>query len=171
MQNRNIDPRYVQGMVGQLYRALLFIVSMSLLLVFGILLYRFQGDTIAGWFAPSPPVEEVAVAPAPVATPAETDIVDGIHVPTGLVVADGFEEVRATCTACHSAKLVTQNRATREGWEELIRWMQRTQGLWDLGAQEAPILDYLAAYYAPEEVGRRANLDLDAVEWYILDGE
>jgi len=68
-------------------------------------------------------------------------------------------------------KLVTQNRATRSGWESMIRWMQATQGLPDLGKSEPMILDYLAKYYAPQETGRRANLDLTQVKWYILDIE
>ncbi|MEM9930252.1 MAG: hypothetical protein AAF840_10565 [Bacteroidota bacterium] len=99
------------------------------------------------------------------------EVRNGIHVPTGFVYAEGFDIVRGTCTACHSAKLVTQNRATREGWEEMIRWMQAKQGLWDLGKQEPVILDYLAEHYAPEEVGRRANLDVEEVEWYVLELE
>jgi len=65
--------------------------------------------------------------------------------------------------------LVTQNRATREGWKEMIIWMQATQGLQDLGENEKPILDYLAKHYAPEELGRRANLNVDEIEWYILE--
>lgn len=99
------------------------------------------------------------------------EVVDGIHLQTGLVYAEGFDIVRGMCTACHSAKLVTQNRATREGWEQMIDWMQETQGLWDLGKAEPVILDYLAKHYAPTEVGRRANLDVTEVEWYILDLE
>ncbi len=98
-------------------------------------------------------------------------IKDGIHLPTGLVYAEGFDLVRNTCTGCHSAQLVTQNRATRAGWQSMIRWMQETQGLWELGDNEGPILDYLATHYAPEEVGRRANLDIEAIEWYVLDLE
>ena len=98
-------------------------------------------------------------------------IENGIHVATGLVYAEGFEIVRGTCTACHSAKLVTQNRATREGWLQMIRWMQETQGLWELGENEKIILDYLSKHYAPEEIGRRANLDIAAIEWYILESE
>lgn len=101
----------------------------------------------------------------------DDQVIDGIHVQTGLVFAEGFEIVRATCTACHSAQLVTQNSATREGWLQMIRWMQKTQGLWDLGKNEKPIVDYLAKHYAPEEVGRRANLDIAAIEWYILELE
>jgi len=98
-------------------------------------------------------------------------VVDGIHVKTGLAFDENFQLVRGTCTACHSAKLVTQNRATREGWKEMIIWMQATQGLQNLGDNEKPILDYLAKHYAPEEMGRRANIDMDEVEWYILDLE
>lgn len=96
-------------------------------------------------------------------------VVDGIHLQTGMIYAEGFDIVRGTCTSCHSAKLVTQNRATREGWTEMIRWMQAKQGLWDLGANEPIILDYLATNYAPEEIGRRANLDIEGIKWYVLD--
>ena len=96
---------------------------------------------------------------------------NGIHVQTGLVYAEGFEEVRAICTSCHSAKLVTQNRASREGWKQMIRWMQETQGLWELGPAEPKILDYLAKHYAPQKTGRRSNLDIAEIEWYILDLE
>jgi len=53
----------------------------------------------------------------------------------------------------------------------MIRWMQAKQGLWDLGPNEPVILDYLAANYAPEEIGRRANLDVEGIEWYVLDLE
>lgn len=98
-------------------------------------------------------------------------VVDGIHVRTGLAFDENFQLVNGVCTACHSAKLVTQNRATREGWKEMILWMQDTQGLHDLGENEKPILDYLAKHYAPEEIGRRANLNIDEIEWYILDLE
>ncbi|PHI20996.1 hypothetical protein CEQ90_04735 [Lewinellaceae bacterium SD302] len=93
------------------------------------------------------------------------------HPETGLIYAEGYELVKANCTVCHSAKLVTQNRASRQGWAEMIDWMQRTQGLWELGANEPKILDYLAEHYAPEETGRRANLDVEAIEWYVLDLE
>ena len=102
-----------------------------------------------------------------VAAVSDTLIENGIHVASGLVVSEGFEEVKAVCTHCHSAKLVTQNRATRAGWEAMIDWMQETQGLWELGDLEPLILDYLAANYAPQEVGRRANLEI--VEWYNLE--
>lgn len=99
----------------------------------------------------------------------EYEVVDGIHTATGLAVGAGFSAVKSNCTNCHSAKLVTQNRASREGWEQTIRWMQKTQGLWDLGKSEGIILDYLSTYYGPQDYGRRMNLQVDSVEWYILN--
>lgn len=96
-------------------------------------------------------------------------IVDGIHVRSGFYADPNMKTVIAACTSCHSSKLVTQNRATRSGWESMIRWMQATQGLPDLGENEPVILDYLAKYYAPKAAGRRANLDIKEVEWYILE--
>ncbi|MGH2376253.1 MAG: hypothetical protein ACRDIC_22660 [bacterium] len=66
---------------------------------------------------------------------------------TGLVIDEGFALVKGQCTGCHSAKLITQGGKTREGWIDSIRWMQRNQGLTDLGATEEPILSYLAKNY------------------------
>ncbi len=93
----------------------------------------------------------------------------GIHVKTGLKADKNLQVVISSCTSCHSAKLITQNRATRKGWENMIDWMQETQGLADLGDNEPLILDYLSKYYAPIQKGRRANLDVAAIEWYILN--
>ncbi len=94
------------------------------------------------------------------------EIVDGHDLGSGLVAEGDYLIVKANCTACHSGKLVTQNRATREGWEEMIRWMQKTQKLWDLGENEDVILDYLAEHYAPEDKGRRENLVVE--QWYDI---
>lgn len=70
---------------------------------------------------------------------------------SGLVIADGWEIVKALCTSCHSSKLITQNHATRKGWLDLIRWMQKTQGLSRLGELEPAVLDYLAENYGVPE--------------------
>jgi len=78
-----------------------------------------------------------------------------------LTVAAGYEEVEKQCTACHSARLITQNRSDREGWQQMIRWMQDTQGLWPLGDAEPVILDYLAKNYGPLETGRRKPLNVE----------
>ena len=77
---------------------------------------------------------------------------------TGLVKAPGFEVVSTQCTVCHSGRLISQNRADRDGWLAMIRWMQETQGLWPLAANESLVLDYLATNYGPLSVGRRRPL-------------
>ncbi|MFT4534942.1 MAG: hypothetical protein ACJA1A_002145 [Saprospiraceae bacterium] len=92
----------------------------------------------------------------------------GIHVETGMVYDTNFELVRRSCTSCHSSKLVIQNRATREGWKQMIDWMQETQGLQDFGKYEVKILDYLEKNYAPTDEGRRQNLHVDDEDWYVI---
>ena len=94
-------------------------------------------------------------------------IENGIHVRTGLYADDNLDLVIGTCTSCHSSKLIAQNKATRVGWKNMIKWMQETQGLADLGKSEPIVLDYLAKYYAPKDTGRRKNLD--KIKWYVLD--
>lgn len=96
-------------------------------------------------------------------------VVNGIHIRTGLYDDPDLQIIIASCTSCHSAKLVTQNKATREGWKGMIKWMQATQGLPDLGKYEPTILDYLAKYYAPSNTGRRKNLDVASIEWFVLN--
>ena len=102
----------------------------------------------------------------PTATPALL-VEEGKDIKTGLLAGEGMQVVKSTCTACHSADLILQNRFTREGWHKKIVWMQQTQGLWDLGENEATILDYLAENYSPEAPkGRR--IPLSNIEWYEL---
>lgn len=104
----------------------------------------------------SPPmaaVSAVAESGAPAVDPA-----------SGFVIDDGWELVRAHCTVCHSALLVTQNRGSRETWEHMIRWMQESQGLWAFDPMtENTILDYLARNYAPDAWSRRPPLSPDAL--------
>jgi hypothetical protein len=90
-----------------------------------------------------------------------------IEEPSVLADDPNIDIIKTNCTACHSAKLIVQNRATREGWKSMIVWMQKNQKLWDLGNNEDLILDYLAKNYAPEDKGRRSNLK--EIEWYQLD--
>ncbi len=78
---------------------------------------------------------------------------------TGLKMAPGWDVVKTNCTVCHSAKFITGQRGDRNTWESMIRWMQRTQGLWSLPDEtEKVILDYLATNYPPGKALRRANL-------------
>lgn len=86
---------------------------------------------------------------------------------TGLALGENMLLVKGQCTVCHSSKLVLQSHFDREKWIERIRWMQRTQKLWDLGETEKPILDYLVKNYGPIKTpfdGRR--LPLDPPKWH-----
>ena len=90
---------------------------------------------------------------APAAFATETDAA------TGLIKAPGWENVRAHCGGCHSHALVTQQRADRQTWLDMIRWMQASQNLWQFPPDtEAQILDYLAANYPPRPNRRRAPI-------------
>ncbi len=97
---------------------------------------------------------------------ASNDIVDGIHVRTGLIDDEGLLTVIGNCTACHSAQLITQNRMNKEQWDATIRWMQESQNLWDLGDNQEVIVNYLVKNYPVVSKGRRQNLS--EIEWYNL---
>ena len=78
---------------------------------------------------------------------------------TGLIIDSGWELVRAHCGGCHSHRIVTSQRANRQTWLDMIRWMQATQNLWQFDpATEAGILDYLAKNYPPQANRRRAPI-------------
>jgi hypothetical protein len=98
---------------------------------------------------------------------AEPEIVNGVHLATGLKEGKGLAAVIRNCTNCHSSKLITQNRMSRERWKNTIVWMQETQNLWPLGDQEEEIINYLSINYAPENKGRRAPLT--TIDWYVLE--
>jgi hypothetical protein len=97
----------------------------------------------------------------------EDKIENGIHLRTGLVDAEGLMTVVNNCTNCHSAKLVTQNRMNTERWNETIKWMQKTQNLWDLGENQEIIVNYLVSNYPPIAKGRR--MILKDINWYKLE--
>jgi hypothetical protein len=87
---------------------------------------------------------------------------------TGLIIDKDLYMVKAQCTSCHSPMLISQNRFTRDGWKQKIRWMQANHNLWELGDAEPIVLNYLEKYYAPTQTySRRAPLK--NVEWYPLD--
>ncbi len=157
----------------RLFSIILNSVKVILFLAAGLVVYGIFGPSIQQSIAQRPkpltPEERAAHERKMEDEIADDKIENGIHLGTGLKVDTNWELVRSTCTACHSAGMITQSKATREGWKEMIRWMQETQGLWELGDNEAKILDYLAANYAPEESGRRPNLDIAAIEWYMLE--
>ena len=156
-QNFRQSARAIHRMLGMIF--------VFFAVIGGMLIYLLIDPGFTA-FQSGPEVETVAL----VEQESEDDfdkIENGVHLRTGFVEGEGLMTVVNNCTNCHSAKLVTQNRMSREGWEATIRWMQETQNLWDLGNNEAIILDYLAAYYAPQKKGRRQNL-MD-IEWYVLE--
>ncbi|WP_439559232.1 hypothetical protein [Dyadobacter sp.] len=88
---------------------------------------------------------------------------------SGLAVGENMFLVKAQCTICHSSKLILQSQFDRDKWIERIRWMQRTQKLWDLGETEKPILDYLVEHYGPVKSGFDGRrLPLPQQSWYKL---
>ena len=81
---------------------------------------------------------------------------------TGLKMTGDWEIVRANCMACHSGKLITQQRGSAQQWLTMIRWMQKKQNLWQFDpATEEKIITYLADNYPPSDAQRRAALPHD----------
>lgn len=81
---------------------------------------------------------------------------------TGFKMTGDWELVRGNCTACHSAKLITQQRGTSEQWLAMIRWMQKKQNLWQFDpGTEGRIIAYLAENYPPDAAQRRAPIPPD----------
>ena len=148
-------------------------INISVVSVSVLLLFMLQRAILPDLFVAKETEEFVVTNDGPVPNEPpffgldSTEVENGVHIPTGLIMDEGVLEVSRTCGACHSLDLVTQNRADREGWKEIIVWMQETQKLWDLGENEPIILDYLSKNYAPENTGRRKNLE--GIEWYELE--
>lgn len=157
-ENKNVNPAWERGLNN---------ITWGIRGIIGVLVIGLGAVMLITSMPDRPDKDDELLAAA--ATPAEDPdkIVEGIHVASGLIVADGFELVKRNCLGCHSGKLISQNRMTRDRWLETIRWMQETQKLWDLGTNEAGILDYLETNYAPKDEGRRPQLA--NVEWYILE--
>ena len=136
----------------RLYRVLILLCTATLVMA-----------VVAFYFLSGPEEKDHTIPPAS----DDKLVTNGIHRPTGLIAAEGYREVVANCTGCHSASLVIQNRMDAKGWEATIRWMQQTQNLWDLGEKEEVIINYLVTNYPVEEKGRRAPLK--DVQWYRLE--
>lgn len=69
---------------------------------------------------------------------------------SALPAGDGREVVEAVCGGCHSLRMVTQQRLTRERWDSLIDWMVAEQGMAELDPETRDrVLDYLGTHLAP----------------------
>lgn len=66
-----------------------------------------------------------------------------------LPAGPGREAVTARCFSCHEADLITAQRLSRAGWgrelDKMIRW-----GAVVSAEEREPMLDYLAAHFAPK---------------------
>jgi hypothetical protein len=81
---------------------------------------------------------------------------------TGLKMAGDWELVRNNCVACHSPKLITQQRGSATQWLTTIRWMQKKQNLWQFDPDtERRIIEYLSENYPPQADRRRAAIPPD----------
>jgi cytochrome c5 len=103
------------------------------------------------------PATEPLVIPEP--TAAAEPALDPV---TGFKMTGDWELVRGNCTACHSARLITQQRGTAQQWLTMIRWMQKKQNLWVFDPDtESRIITYLADNYPPSDAQRRAAITPD----------
>ena len=60
----------------------------------------------------------------------------------------GREEVEIYCAACHSLKIVVQQRLSRDAWDETLVWMVEEQAMDPLSEEERRlVLDYLATHF------------------------
>lgn len=83
-----------------------------------------------------------------------------INPDTGLIVDKNSELVEANCLACHNSALITNMHANKEAWLATIRWMQESEGLWEIPADdEEKILNYLTKHYG-EKYNTRRRLPL-----------
>ncbi|TQO36574.1 hypothetical protein GQ41_1152 [Arenibacter algicola] len=141
------------------------VISFALVLLIGVVGITYMMDPSAFSFKGDTPNSEV------IGNTGEDDdwdkIENGIHLRTGFKDGEGLMTVVNNCTNCHSAQLVIQNRMNEERWIETIRWMQKTQNLWDLGPNEKIIVNYLVTNYPPKSKGRREALT--NIEWYPLE--
>lgn len=64
------------------------------------------------------------------------------------------DEVFYYCTACHSSRLVSNQRMSRERWDESLTWMTERHGMGELeGEMREAFLDYLADAFGPDSAG------------------
>lgn len=69
----------------------------------------------------------------------------------GLPQTDGYDLVAAYCSACHSLRIVMQQRLTPERWDELLDWMVQKQGMIEPDAEiRAQIRAYLVRHFSTE---------------------
>lgn len=67
----------------------------------------------------------------------------------GLPPGDGQELVAAWCAACHSMRIVMQQRASKERWDALLIWMVEKQGMAEMPPEDREaVLSYLSENFS-----------------------
>jgi hypothetical protein len=151
-----MSKEYFHNQVKIIYHSLFTLFILIVIILIGIFLYTIPKET-------KKHVDKFIEIPQE----DNNSIVNGKHTSTGLVDGEGLSTVLNNCISCHSAKIITQNRMSKDMWRATIKWMQETQNLWDLGENEDVIVNYLSINYAPKKEGRRTPLT--NIEWYILN--
>ncbi len=63
------------------------------------------------------------------------------------------------CSACHSGRLVANQRMSRARWDSALSWMTERHGMPPLeGEYREMVLDYLAAAFGEETAGQHRRL-------------
>jgi nitrate reductase cytochrome c-type subunit len=155
--NQDIIKRFARQMRWMNFAIVLFLAAS---------VWFFSGGP--NWLFPASQPTEKAVAEPTYEEDSETYAYPyQIDEETGLLLDKHVMLVKGNCLSCHSASIIRNTRATREDWLSLIQWMQKTQGLWDLGENEAPILDYLSKHYGVSSQPTGPFVQVE--EWYELD--
>lgn len=101
-----------------------------------------QPGSLGGGYDPLAPLR--GPAPAPATPDIETSDELG-----GLPVSEGVDLTYYMCGACHSIRLVTQQRVTPERWDYLLDWMVEKQGMAPLPPEDRTVvLDYLIRHFS-----------------------
>lgn len=67
---------------------------------------------------------------------------------SGLLIDRGYQTVDAYCIGCHTAKMITRRRKTRQQWTAIVHRMQEIDKNWKLTPNtEKTIVDYLSKNY------------------------
>ena len=72
--------------------------------------------------------------------------------PVELPEGDGRDDVEAYCGACHSLRLVTQQRLSLDDWEAVLVTMVEEHGMSEIPLEDRTLaLDYLAKHFGPDK--------------------
>lgn len=90
-------------------------------------------------------------------TSAETGVT-GLK-PVELPDGKGKDDVEAYCSACHSLRLVLQQRLKRSDWEDVLVTMVKEHGMSEIAPDDrALVLDYLSEHLTPDKPPNAAPL-------------